>query len=529
MELATLIRQGAKRFHDRPILLCDQQVQTYGDCYERACRLAQALRGLGLKPGDRVATLVDNSPEALELIFGVALGGFVRASLYTHNTGEVNADLLVAIGASALIVQHRHHQAIAPYAERIPGLTHVLVCDGPADGTALGYDDVLDAAVPEDLRLDIPSDWPQTIRFSAGTTGRPKAVYHDVAGWTAVGAYTAKALPAFTPDDRYLAAGPLSHASLMPMPAFVSTGGSLALMRGFDAGAYLSQIAELQCTFSFGVPTMIHAAVTHPALATTDVSSLRCVAYGGSPITPETLRLARASFGDVLVQIYGQSEGAPLTVLTPEDHVAENGKWRGSAGRALAGTEVLIVDADGRELPPGEVGEIAARTPTAFAGVWGDEQATRDRFLPDGAVLTRDMGYLDEDGYLFLTGRKEDLIISGGYNIWPTELELVLAAHPGVAEAAVVGIPHDRWGETPLALIVPTPGAVLSGPELVDWTREKLGPVKKVGAVIFGDELPRSAMGKVLRTRVRELHDENPSGTWFSDPSNSQGTGMRTR
>lgn len=530
MDLATLIRRGAERFPGNPLLLCDQQTQTYADCYQRACRLAQALAGLGLEPGDRVATLADNSPEALELIFGIALGGYVRASLYTHNTPAINAELLTAIGASALIVQHEHHATIAPHLARVPGLSHVLVCDGPAGGTALDYADVLGAAAAQDPHLDIASDRPQTIRFSAGTTGRPKAVFHDVAGWTAVGTETARALPTFTPEDRYLAAGPLSHASLMPVPAFVSTGGSIVLMRSFDAGAYLANVADLRCTFSFGVPTMIHAAATHPAVATTDLSTLRCIAYGGSPITPETMRLAREAFGDVLLQIYGQSEGAPLTVLGPADHIAEGGKWLRSAGRPVPGSQLLIVDEDGRELPRGEVGEIASQTPTAFAGVWGDYEATKARFLPNGAVLTRDMGYLDDDGYLFLTGRKEDLIISGGFNIWPSELEMALAAHPAVAEAAVVGIPHDRWGETPLALIVPAAGAApVTGQELVDWTREKLGPVKKLGAVMFGEQLPRSPMGKVLRSRIRDQHNENPSGTWFSTSTKSTRTGMATR
>jgi acyl-CoA synthetase (AMP-forming)/AMP-acid ligase II len=275
---------------------------------------------------------------------------------------------------------------------------------------------------------------------------------------------------------------------------------------------------------------MIHAAATHPAAPTTDLSTLRCVAYGGSPITAETMRLARNAFGDVLLQIYGQSEGAPLTFLSAADHIAEGGRWLGSAGKPVPGTTLLIVDADGRELPRGEIGEIASRTPTAFAGVWGDAEATKSRFLPDGAVLTRDMGYLDDAGYLFLTGRKEDLIISGGFNIWPTELELVLAAHPAVAEAAVVGIPHDRWGETPLALIVPVAGgAVVTEPQLVEWTREKLGPVKKLGAVRFGAQLPRSPMGKVLRNEIRDQHIEDPGGTWLSEFTNSTRTGTVTR
>lgn len=506
MDMATLVRQGAERFHASPIVICDRQIQTYGECYERASRLARALADLGLRPGDRVATLTDNSPQALELVFGIALGGFVRASLYTHNTAEINAHLMTVIGASALIVQHQHLAEIAPYADQVAGLRHLVVCDGPAAGAALDYEDVLAAAAAEDPHVEVAQDRPQTIRFSAGTTGRPKPIVHDVAGWTAVGAETASVLPTFTPDDRYLVAGPLSHASFMSVPAILSVGGSLALMRRFDPETFLAQVAELRGTFTFGVPTMIHAVATHPSVSTFDLSSIRCVAYGGSPITAQTMHHAREVFGDVLVQIYGQSEGAPLTFLSPADHVAQNGKWLGSAGRPAPHAQVRIVDDDGSELPQGQVGEVAALTPTAFAGVWDDDEATKARFLPDGAVLTRDVGYLDDDGYLFVTGRKGDMIISGGHNIWPIELEKVLVEHPAVAEAAVVGIPHDRWGETPLGLIVVRDGAAVTADELVAWTRAKLGPIKKLGAVVFGAELPLSPMGKLLRHKVRDQY-----------------------
>jgi acyl-CoA synthetase (AMP-forming)/AMP-acid ligase II len=188
-------------------------------------------------------------------------------------------------------------------------------------------------------------------------------------------------------------------------------------------------------------------------------------------------------------------------VLTPQDHAG--GRLR-SAGRPTPNAGIRIVDPHGDDLPPGRVGEIAARTPTAMAAIWGDEKATRERLLADGGVLTRDMGYLDDDGFLYLADRKEDMIISGGYNIWPAELENALASHPAVAEVAVVGVPHEKWGETPRAVVVLRPGHQADEQQLIDWSRDKVGAVKRVTSVEFTDALPKSAVGKVLRREVKK-------------------------
>jgi acyl-CoA synthetase (AMP-forming)/AMP-acid ligase II len=248
---------------------------------------------------------------------------------------------------------------------------------------------------------------------------------------------------------------------------------------------------------------MIQMITALPQARTADLSSLRAVFYGAAPISERTLAEGRAIWGDVMYQMYGQSEAVPLTVLTPAYHVG--GRLR-SAGRPTPNTVIRIVDENGQDVPVGQVGEIAARTPVAMAAIWCDEAATAQRFLPDGAVLTRDMGYLDEDGLLYLADRKEDMIISGGYNIWPAELENALAAHPAVAEVAVVGVPHEKWGETPKAVVVLRPGQPAGEEELIDWTRAKVGAVKRVTSVEFTDALPKSPLGKVLRREVKKRY-----------------------
>src|SRR5581483_6887733 len=203
------------------------------------------------------------------------------------------------------------------------------------------------------------------------------------------------------------------------------------------------------------VPTMIQALVAHPSAAARDLSSLRCVNYAASPISETTMTKALELFGTVLHQMYGQSEAVPITMLLAHQHCPRGSererRWMRSVGRPTPNTKITIVDEDGNPLPIGEVGEVAAQTPGSMSGLWRDPEGTAKRTLPDGSVLTRDMGRLDAEGFLYLADRKEDMIISGGYNIWPAELENAIASHPAVAEVCVVGVPHEKWGETPKA------------------------------------------------------------------------------
>ncbi|MCW3038798.1 MAG: hypothetical protein JWM31_703 [Solirubrobacterales bacterium] len=510
-DISTLLRDGAIATPDQPAIICDGQTQTYDEVHGRACRLANALTALGLQPGERVATLGDNSPETFEQMSGIALGGFVRSSLYTHNAADTNTYLLNLIEASTLLVQHKYYAAIAPRLADVTSLRHVLVYDGPAPDPAADYELTLGAATTTDPVRELDPSAPYIVRFSAGTTGKPKGIVHTAAGWAAVGDEMASAMPPQTHADRYLAAGPLAHAAMLPVFPTLAAGGTVVVMRQFEPQRMLELIEHQRCTSTMLVPTMIQMVVGHPAAADADLSSLRIVLYGAAPISEATLELALELWGNVMVQMYGQSEGVPLTVLGYDDHLPDASGRRPrlrSAGRPTANCTLRILDEEGNDLPAGEVGEVAAVTPTAMAGIWRDADATRERILPDGALLTRDMGYLDEDGYLFLADRKEDMIISGGFNIWPAELENALASHPAVAEVAVVGIDHEKWGETPKGVVVLREGMTATEEELVEWTREKLGSIKRVTSVDFADELPKTPLGKVLRRVVRDRYRE---------------------
>lgn len=506
MEIAALTRKGAQQFADSVAVSFEGKSLTYGQLFERSCRLANALHALGIRPGERVATLSDNSLESVELIAGLAIGGYVRAALYTHNSTESNLYLLDdLIEASALLIDAAHYEPLAARLARARHPRHVIVLGGPAPPTTLDYEQALAGAAATDPGVvSRPSD-PHVIRFSAGTTGKPKGILHTVEGWRNVATEAALTMPRLTPADCYLAAGPLSHAAQLPIYPILAAGGSIVVMRAFHPEHFLELIKRAGCTTTLLVPTMIQMIVQHPAAATADVASLRGVFYGASPISEQTVTEARALWGDVLYQAYGQSEVPVLTTLGPRDHVpAGSGSNRlRSAGRPTPNTVIRIVDEHGNNLPTGTIGEIAAWSPAAMASIWRDPDATAERFLPDGSVLTRDMGYLDDDGFLYLADRKEDMIISGGFNIWPAELENALASHPAVAQVAVVGVPHDKWGETPKAVVVLRPGHHTSAEELIDWTRNKVGAVKRATSVEFADDLPKSPLGKVLRREVR--------------------------
>ncbi len=499
-------------------MVCGEQRQTYRELHDRAQQLVHGLRALGLSKGDRVALLVDNGPACLEQIVGLALGGFVRTGLYTHDAPERQRYLLELTGAAALVVDSHHYESLESMLGDCPDLRHVIVVGDsrPAAGAletarVHSYDATVHGASTEPVEIDVRPEELHQVRFSAGTTGLPKGIVHDLAGWLAVGEGTVAALETpVTSADCYLAAGPLTHAASMLIWPVLDAGGSIVVLPAFDVRHFLAAVEEQGVTMTLLVPTMVQLILDNPESRRRDLSSLRAVFYGASPMPESALVAALELWGNVMYQLYGQSEAVPATALTPAHHVvdgtaAERARLR-SAGKPVGGSAVRILDEDDEEVPPGTVGEVVVRTAGRMLELWNDPEATRARLTEDGWVRTRDMGWLDEEGFLFLADRKEDMIISGGFNIWPAELENALTTHPAVRAAAVVGVPHPRWGETPHAVVVLAEGEAADVTEeaLIEWTRSTVGSVKKVTRVSFVDELPTTPVGKVLRRVVRE-------------------------
>lgn len=505
---ARLLSKSAELYGDKTALICGEQRQTYAELWDRSVRLANALRASGVNPGERVALLGDNSFESLEHVTGLAIGGYVRCALYTHDVVDRQLYLLRLTDAAALIVQAKYFTELKARLKEAPHVRVVLILEGSSESEH-DYEAALAAASAENGAVTINEDEPHVIRFSAGTTGLPKGIMHTWRGWRDMGTEMALAVRGFDEDDCYLAAGPLPHAAGMFSWPLMTAGAATVVMKSFEPGEFLRLVEKHRATSTVVGPTVIQMVTEHPDATSRDLSSLRVVGYGTAPASEAVLTKAIGVWGNVMYQVYGQSEALPLTVLGPRHHrvdgTSEERAWLRSAGRPTPNATVRILDDDERELPVGEVGEIVGYTPGQMAGIWDDPELTSERLTSDGGVRTRDMGWISSDGFLYLADRKEDTIISGGYNIWPNELENALANHPAVAEAAVVGQPHPKWGETPVAAVVVRSDADITEEELITWTREHVGSVKKVTGVHFVDELPKSPIGKIVRRTVREM------------------------
>lgn len=510
MNFGEILRKSSILYSDNTAIAYGEQRQTFKELYDRSCRLANGLLDLGVEPGDRVAVLEDNSTQSLERIGGLAAGGFVRAPMYTQNVADVHVYMLNLIGARALIVDEQHLKSVSDRLADVPTLEHVIVSGSEATEHQ-SYSELIENASSDHPRPQIDEGSNHIIRFSAGTTGRPKGIVHTQRLWLQLGNELALALPRIGEDDSYLAAGPLSHASGLLAWPLITNGASHVILGPFDPAKFLEIIETDRITLSLLVPTMIAAIANHPDAKKRELSSLRAMFYGASPITERTLKDALGAWGNIMYQLYGQSENVPLTVLTPRHHIIdgteEERSYLRSAGRPTPNTLLRIVDDEGNEVPNGQLGEIAALGPGRMKEIWGDPEATAARVTSDGFVRTRDVGYVDERGFLFLADRMEDLIISGGFNIWPAEVENALASHPAVLESAVVGVPDEKWGEAVLGVVVLREGHEATEEELIEHCRELIGSVKKPARVEFVREpLPKSAVGKLVRRQVRERY-----------------------
>ncbi|MCG8407884.1 MAG: AMP-binding protein, partial [Phycisphaerales bacterium] len=325
--------------------------------------------------------------------------------------------------------------------------------------------------------------------------------------WMSAGRDWFYSFPPVEPGDRQLHVGPISHGSgYQYLPVWMA-GGCNVLMDHFHPAETLDLMEQEQIAYAFLVPTMLNAMVHDPSIKGRDWSKLKCILVGAAPISNATALKAREIFGDVLYQGYGQTEVLPVTMMDPRQWFAtdvEGSTPLRACGLALPFAQVQIWDEDNNEVPLGEVGEICCKADGQMSGFWNNEEATAERMI-DGWVKTGDMGRMDENGYLYIVDRADDMIISGGYNIWPLELENVIADHPAVVEVAVFGVPHDKWGESPYAICVTDGTTKVSEDEIISLCAERLGSYKKpAGVTLQTDPLPKSPVGKIKRKDLRE-------------------------
>jgi acyl-CoA synthetase (AMP-forming)/AMP-acid ligase II len=485
-------------------LVCGDARLTYAGLDERLNRVANGLRELGVKPGDRVATLMGNSIEALQTAFGILKAGCVAVPLSTMVPADVLARLLDDSEARAVLVEEPHRAKASTIRD---GLGHVVdggwIGSGFSDPGWTGYDDWMAASDPSDPGVVIGPDDVFTITYTSGTTGVPKGIVHTHRGrhnWATCLALTLRK-NAFS---RSLLTTPsyTGGSWTVFLPTLVA-GGTVVIMPSFAPLSFLETVERERITHTLMVPTQFIMVMAEPGFESYDLSSLEIMASGAAPLRAKTKTEIIEKLSPNLIEIYGLTEG-PGTVLYPEEMEGRIG----SVGRPPLGMDIKITDDDGNELPRGEIGEITGRASGLLREYYKRPDLTEECIWRDELgrryMKTGDVGRLDEDGYLYVLDRKKDMIVSGGVNIFASDIEEVIGKHEAVLDVTVIGVPHEKWGETPLALVIRADGAEATGDEIMEWSNERLGKYQRVSAVEFRDEFPRNALGKVLKRHLRE-------------------------
>ena len=507
------LRRSARLFADKVALIDGEERLTYAEFAARVDRLASALRGAGLQKGDRVAVLMLNTSRYMELYYGVNAAGGVVVPLNFRLAGPEIKFIVDDCAAKFLFVTREFAEAASQLQQTCPSLETVVHAeDGPAPQWMVGYEELLAAAAPERPPVEVAETDLAGIFYTGGTTGMPKGVMLTQRN-LADNAYRMLMQLGYRENDVYLHAAPMFHlADGSSTFAITYAGGTHAHVRAFEPTAVLEAVERDHVTCGALVPTMIMALINHPDVSRRDLSSLRLMLYGASPIAADVLREAMDLLPCDFIQGYGMTEAAPiLTFLTPEDHRAglaggekEVRRLR-SAGRAAIGIEMKVLDEKGREAPPGTVGEVTARGANVMRGYWRRPEATGET-LRKGWYRTGDLATMDEDGYLYIVDRKKDMIVSGGENVYSVEVENALYGHEAVLECAVIGVPDEKWGEAVKALVVLRPGHEATEADLIEHCGGRIGGYKAPKSVDFADSLPKSGAGKILKRELRETY-----------------------
>jgi len=499
-----LIRRGAAQHGPRTAVSFGGRSLSFAEVDALSASLAHALRARGAEPGTRIALLVNNSLYSVPLDFACVKAALNRVPLNARLSLPEHVRMLQDTGCRLLVFGADLAERAAALREALPGLD----CDG-LDASLPGGADLIAAAAQQPARdpdLQVSADDVILTLFTSGTTGTLKAAQHTQGSYAAICRNVLLNLLPATPDDAMLHAASLIHASGVFVLPFWLRGGRTVILPGFEPESFLAAIERERATAINLVPTMLQMLVETPAMATCNVDALRYVIYGASPMPRPVIERAMALWGQHRFwQYYGQTE-VPLclAVLRPEDH---HGERLGACGQPAVEVEVRLLDESGHDVAPGQPGEIAVRAPSAVAGYHAAPELTAETFKPDGWVLTRDVGVFDEHGFLFLKDRTSDMIVSGGYNVYPREVEEALLAHPAVRECAVVGLPDDKWVEAVTAVVALAPGNAESdalAAELIAHVAARLASYKKPQRVIFTEQIPKTAVGKLNRRALRD-------------------------
>lgn len=492
---------------ERTAIVFEDQTRTYGELRERQRRVANALLELGIEPMDRVAVISSNRLEYMEIEIGIAGARAIMVPLNWRLSAREIGFLMQRCEARAAFVEQRFLGVVRELRDNgeLPGLEHLIVLGGEQDEESdHGFERLCASVSAERPSSEGRFSEPHEIIYTSGTTGNPKGVV-----WTngmvmfnalqyATDLHLTDRNSHYTLVDQFYIGG--RHAFVWPL---LLQGGTahFKASSAFDAAAIVEYWEQHRITHQMVAPTMLYDILEVPGLADRDLSALGVLVSAGAPLADSAIERASELMPDTAVmQFFGMSEGGACMTFVPARYAREKA---GSAGRAAWHTQIKICDDEGVELRAGEVGEIVARGAAVTAGYWDAEEITRETIVDDW-LRTGDLGYLDEDDFLYIAGRKKEMIISGGMNIYPAEIEDVIIEHPAVAAVAVIGIPHERWGETVCAVIETDEEAAVDGEEIIAFCKERLASFKKPTVVEVVDQIPRTATGKVQKFVLKE-------------------------
>ncbi len=499
--LSALLQRTLLRHPERTAFVWDGGQLSYRGAGESIGRMQAVFAAAGLGPGTRVALLAANQVEAWCAGMAALCSGMVTTWLHQMASLDDQLFQLRDFGAEALVLDATGFSARAgALVAGHPGLQQVYTLakadfgrDLVAAADKIGHHSLQDLAQARDLAV---------INYTGGTTGRSKGAMRTQAGY---GAMIASVVTDFELPERplYLAAAPMTHVAGSLVQPTLMRGGTVRLMAGFAPDRLLQLIERERINCTLLVPTMIYTLLDHPALGNTDLSSLHSLIYGASPMSPTRLLEGLERIGPVFAQLYGQTEGYPISYLNRADHDPKNPELFSSCGVATSISTVALLDDDDQPVKPGHVGELCVRGPQLMQGYLNQPELTAAT-LKNGWLHTGDMARRDARGYLFIVDRKKDMIVSGGFNVYPRDVEDAISSHPAVAMVAVIGVPDDKWGEAVTAMVLCRPGMAVSADELIDLVRQKKGAVQAPKHLHFITDMPRTAVGKIDKKVLRQ-------------------------
>jgi acyl-CoA synthetase (AMP-forming)/AMP-acid ligase II len=508
--LGDVVAFGAHKYGDRAALVFSERETSFSELGERCTRLANALQTIASR-GDRVSILSQNRPEYVEAYFGVPMAGMALNFLNYRLAPRELARIIADAEASVLLCEDEYLETVAQIREQIPSVkTVVAIGDGRAD---VGYEALLAHGTTDEPSDGASEDDLAWLIYTSGTTGMPKGAMLSHSNVMAALTSWLIHSPNRVGQDVQLMPFPLCHIAGVGVVGNVLLGVTLVLRRAYEPEDFMTMIDRYQVTGAPFAPTMLNMLLQHPKIDEFDLSSLRTIAYGGASMPVEVLRRAMARFPQAeFMQGFGMTELAGnVLFLDPDSHrraAAGRPQLLAAAGRSMALSAIRLVDDEMNDVPVGSVGEIVVRGDQVMSGYWRRPEANEEAFL-GGWFHTGDLGRADEEGYVAIVDRKKDMIVTGGENVYGREVEDVIYTVPGVAEAAVFGVPDLHWGENVCAAVVTQSGAAVSEQDVIDACRANLAGFKKPKRVVFVDELPRNASGKILK---RELRNRLTSG-----------------